>query len=68
MEYVMFMLGGGDYTATRAVGEKALTAVGTHVAEGLLVWQVVLLVEKQVKLMLYYVVYQREFFSTGNEM
>ncbi|ROT78776.1 Squamous cell carcinoma antigen recognized by T-cells 3 [Penaeus vannamei] len=47
MEYVMFMLGGGDYTATRAVGEKALTAVGTHVAEGLLVWQVVLLVEKQ---------------------
>lgn len=49
MEYVMFMLGGGDYTATRAVGEKALTAVGTHVAEGLLVWQVVLLVEKQVK-------------------
>ncbi|XP_027207543.2 squamous cell carcinoma antigen recognized by T-cells 3 [Penaeus vannamei] len=48
MEYVMFMLGGGDYTATRAVGEKALTAVGTHVAEGLLVWQVVLLVEKQI--------------------
>ncbi|XP_050725167.1 squamous cell carcinoma antigen recognized by T-cells 3-like [Eriocheir sinensis] len=48
VEYVMFMLGGGDLDATRQVGERALTAVGTHVAEGVLVWQVVLLVEKQV--------------------
>lgn len=61
MEYVMFMLGGGDYTATRAVGEKALIAVGTHVAEGLLVWQVVLLVEKQVNLI---VLFTKEFFFT----
>lgn len=48
VEYVMFMLGGGDLDATRQVGDRALTAVGTHVAEGVLVWQVVLLVEKQV--------------------
>ncbi|XP_068216225.1 squamous cell carcinoma antigen recognized by T-cells 3-like [Palaemon carinicauda] len=48
VEYVMFMLGGGDMDATRAVGDQALMAVGTHVAEGILVWQVVLLVEKQV--------------------
>ncbi|XP_042223053.1 squamous cell carcinoma antigen recognized by T-cells 3-like [Homarus americanus] len=48
VEYVMFMLGSGDMTATRAVAERALTAVGTHVAEGVLIWQVVLLVEKQV--------------------
>ena len=45
----MFMLGGGDIEATRQVGEQALTAVGTHVAEGVLVWQVVILVEKQVR-------------------
>ena len=44
----MFMLGGGDIEATRQVAERALTAAGTHVAEGVLVWQVVLLVEKQV--------------------
>uniref|UniRef100_A0A0P4WF69 RRM domain-containing protein n=1 Tax=Scylla olivacea TaxID=85551 RepID=A0A0P4WF69_SCYOL len=48
VEYVMFMLGGGDIEATRKVGDRALTAAGTHVAEGVLVWQVVLLVEKQV--------------------
>ncbi|KAG0710360.1 Squamous cell carcinoma antigen recognized by T-cells 3 [Chionoecetes opilio] len=48
VEYVMFMLGGGDMEATRQVGDGALTAAGTHVAEGVLVWQVVLLVEKQV--------------------
>lgn len=48
VEYVMFMLGGGDMEATRQVAERALIATGTHVAEGVLVWQVVLLVEKQV--------------------
>lgn len=48
VEYVMFMLGSGDMVATRAVGELGLTSVGTHVAEGVLVWQVVLLVEKQI--------------------
>ncbi|KAK8726198.1 hypothetical protein OTU49_010418 [Cherax quadricarinatus] len=48
VEYVMFTLGSGDMVATRATGERALTAVGTHVAEGVLIWQVVLLVEKQI--------------------
>nr|XP_045609668.1 squamous cell carcinoma antigen recognized by T-cells 3-like isoform X1 [Procambarus clarkii] len=48
VEYVMFMLGSGDVVATRAIGERALTAAGTHVAEGVLTWQVVLLVEKQI--------------------
>ncbi|CAL4063250.1 unnamed protein product, partial [Meganyctiphanes norvegica] len=48
VEYIMFMLGGGDKGATRAVCDAALTAVGTHVGEGLLVWQAVLLTEQQV--------------------
>lgn len=46
----MFMLGCGDMEATREVGERALTAVGIHVAEGVMVWEVVLMVEKQVSL------------------
>lgn len=46
----MFMLGCGDMEATREVGECALTAVGIHVAEGVLVWEVVLMVEKQVSI------------------
>ncbi|KAK3855213.1 hypothetical protein Pcinc_038368 [Petrolisthes cinctipes] len=48
VEYIMFMLGCGDMEATRMVGERALTAVGTHVAEGTMVWEVVLMVEKQI--------------------
>ncbi|KAK7072870.1 hypothetical protein SK128_011164 [Halocaridina rubra] len=48
VEFVMFMIGGGNIDDTRRVAEQALTAVGTHVAEGILVWQVVLLVEKQI--------------------
>ena len=42
------MLGGGNHEATRKVCDQALVSVGTHVGEGLLVWQSVLLFEQQV--------------------
>ncbi|KAB7501239.1 Squamous cell carcinoma antigen recognized by T-cells 3 [Armadillidium nasatum] len=48
VEYIMFMLGGGNMAETREVCEEALTAVGIHFAEGILVWQAVSLVEQQI--------------------
>ncbi|KAL7647983.1 UNVERIFIED_CONTAM: hypothetical protein RMT77_001599 [Armadillidium vulgare] len=47
VEYIMFMLGGGNMAETREVCDEALTAVGIHFAEGILVWQAVSLVEQQ---------------------
>lgn len=49
VEFIMFMLGKGKLEATRQVCEDALMAVGIHLAEGILVWQTVLLVEQQVR-------------------
>lgn len=47
-EHLLWCVGGGDITAAREVAERALAAVGTHVRDGDLVWQAVMMVETQV--------------------
>ena len=44
----MYSLGHGKEGSVRTTGEKALMAVGNHVAEGALIWQCVILAERQV--------------------